>query len=179
MIILIDQDGPLADFTAGFNSYWAKMFPGRLIISKERRKNFYLEEDYPEDLRPLIEKVFFVEGFYRNLPVVEGAIEAIGEMIRAGFDVRICTSPRTRYENCVLEKYQWVENNFGHEFTKGMIMTRDKTLVKGDYLIDDKPEIIGSASPEWEHLLFDYPYNQDAKNKRRINWKNWKDIIFP
>lgn len=31
----------------------------------------------------------------------------------------------------------------GHEFVEQVILTRDKTLITGDILIDDKPDILG------------------------------------
>lgn len=58
-----------------------------------------------------------------------------------------------------------------------LFLTNDKTIVKGDILIDDKPEPIGLEKPEWEHIIFDQPYNRYIKDKRRINCFNWKSIF--
>ena len=45
-------------------------------------------------------------------------------------------------------------------------------------LIDNKPVITGvEAHPEWEHILYDRPYNREV-NKRRITWENWRDILL-
>jgi hypothetical protein len=38
-----------------------------------------------------------------------------------------------------------------------VILTHDKTLVRGDVLIDDKPGITGNMIPAWKHLVFDSP----------------------
>jgi hypothetical protein len=46
----------------------------------------------------------------------------------------------------------------GAEFTKRVILTRDKTLVRGDVLVDDKPEIRGVVAPNWRDVLFDETY---------------------
>ncbi|MCT7149596.1 hypothetical protein M1196_23400, partial [Salmonella enterica subsp. enterica serovar Oranienburg] len=64
-----------------------------------------------------------------------------------------------------------------------MIITTDKTLVRGDILIDDKPVISGEL-PEystgtnharsWEHVIFDQSYNRHITNRRRI--LDWGDI---
>lgn len=40
-------------------------------------------------------------------------------------------------------QYAWVEKHLGHDFLEQVILTRDKTLVTGDILIDDKPDILG------------------------------------
>jgi 5'-nucleotidase len=58
-----------------------------------------------------------------------------------------------------------------------IILTKDKTLIKADYIIDDKPEISGVENmPAWEHIIFDRPYNRQV-NKRRITWETWKDVM--
>lgn len=50
--------------------------------------------------------------------------------------------------------------------------------VTGDILIDDKPSVTGVESPEWEHVLFDQPYNRDVKDKRRmVGWNEWESIV--
>lgn len=43
----------------------------------------------------------------------------------------------------VCVQYAWVEKHLGHEFLEQVILTRDKTLITGDILIDDKPDILG------------------------------------
>lgn len=40
-------------------------------------------------------------------------------------------------------QYAWVEKHLGQEFLEQVILTRDKTLITGDILIDDKPDIQG------------------------------------
>lgn len=40
-------------------------------------------------------------------------------------------------------QYAWIEKHFGHDFLEKVILTRDKTLIAGDFLIDDKPDIQG------------------------------------
>ncbi len=44
---------------------------------------------------------------------------------------------------CVCVQYAWVEKHLGHDFLEQVILTRDKTLITGDILIDDKPDILG------------------------------------
>jgi 5'-nucleotidase len=70
-----------------------------------------------------------------------------------------------------------VEKNLGPDWVKRVILTKDKTLVKADFLIDDKPEITGAeAVPVWEHILYDRPYNRGA-NRKRLTWANWKEVL--
>ena len=177
MIILIDQDGPLADFETGFLEIWRKRYPEEYYLPIEHRKTFYIRDDYPEELKDKVEEIYHAPEFYRNLPPVLGSVDAVRNLVDLGLDVRICTSPLTRYENCVLEKYQWVERYLGREFTKKIILTKDKTIVKGRYLIDDRPTIEGKSLAEWEHIIFDCSYNRHVKEKRRLNWDNWREVL--
>lgn len=178
MIILIDQDGVLADYEKGFLDDWRKQFPDEFYIPLDARTNFYPSDDYPEELREQIYSIYTAEGFILNLSPIEGAIEAVNELVELGHEVKICTSPLSKYENCVLEKYAWVERHFGRAFTKKVILSKDKTFIKGDILIDDKPSPDGLLIPEWEHVLFSQPYNRRVTGKRRMNWQNWQKILL-
>lgn len=40
-------------------------------------------------------------------------------------------------------QYRWVEKHLGPQFVERIILTRDKTVVLGDLLIDDKDSIQG------------------------------------
>lgn len=178
MRILIDMDGVLADFDTEFLQRWRTRHPDKLYIPLEERTLFYVKDQYPEELKPLVLEILLESSFFREMTPMPGAKEALGEMERLGLQVFICTSPLSAYMNCVSEKYQWVEHYLGPAWVKRIILTKDKTLVKGDYLIDDKPVITGVEShPSWEHILYDRPYNRNI-NKKRITWMTWKDILL-
>ena len=177
MIILVDQDGPLADFESGFVDNWRARFPQAFYVPVDQRTTFYVKDQYPANLLDDMENIYRAPGFYFNLAPVPGCVEALNHMIAFGHEVRICSSPLSEYENCVVEKFQWIEKHFGREFTRRIILTKDKTLIRGDILIDDKPEIAGLAEPEWEHVLFECPYNREIPEKRGLNWTNWRDIL--
>ena len=179
MLILVDQDGPLANFEEDFLKEWRLQFPDFNYIPLEERTTFYIQEQHPAYFKHIIKDIFKAPEFFLNLPPVEGAIEAITQMIDMGHEVKICTSPLSAYENCILEKYQWIEKHLGRGLTKHIILTKDKTLVRGDVLIDDKPEVEGTLTPTWEHVLFDCPFNREVPNKKRISnkWDNWLEVI--
>lgn len=43
------------------------------------------------------------------------------------------------------------------------------------------PSIDGEVLfPEWQHIVFDAPYNREVKDKQRISvWSEWRDVIEP
>jgi 5'-nucleotidase len=171
------MDGVIADFDGEFLKRWRERHPEKLYIPLEERTTFYVKDSYPEELKPLVVEILLESSFFRDMMPMSGAKEALFEMEQMGLEVFICTSPLNAYKNCVLEKYVWVENYLGTDWVNRIILTKDKTLVKGDYLIDDKPEITGvERAPIWEHIVYDRPYNRDV-NKKRLVWANWKDVI--
>lgn len=177
MIVLVDQDGVLADFERGFLENYKERYPEEFFIPLDQRRSFYIKNDYPKNLKDKVESIYFAKGFYLNLPPIEGAVKAFKELCESGPEVFICTAPLSRYENCVLEKYEWVERYLGREATKKIIITNDKTLVRGNVLIDDRPQVDGAVAPSWEHILYDAPYNQAIKDRRRMTWKNWRETL--
>lgn len=176
-IVLIDQDNTIADFEQGFLNAWRNEYSEREFIELQNRKNPKIYQDYPEKYGANIKAIHTAPKFLLGLEPIRGSVEALKEMMKEGLEVRICTSPFIDYENCVLEKYLWIEKYLGREFTKNIILTRDKTLIKGDILIDDSPEIKGLATPEWEHIVFDKPYNKQAPGRRLSDWSRWREII--
>lgn len=176
-IVLVDQDGPLANFEKGFFDKWREKFPNEPFVRVEDRKSFYLTDDYPPGLKEKIQSIYYGKNFILDLLPVEGSVEALKEMVWLGLSVVICTSPLSGYENCVLEKYLWVERYFGRDFTNRIVFSKDKTIIRGRFLIDDRPEMGGIQKPEWEHIVFDCPYNKNSKSKRLLNWRDWRKVL--
>ena len=117
--------------------------------------------------------------FGESLPPMPGAVEAAHALLAAGHDMRICTAPVNQYRYCAGEKIAWVEQHLGAEWTRRVIIAKDKTWVRGDILIDDKPTIEGSLPPLWQHRLYDAPHNRHL-NVPRIVWtqpETWADLL--
>jgi 5'-nucleotidase len=176
--ILVDMDGVIADLEQGFLDKFKIKYPYLPFVQLSNRTTFYIREDYPKNIHPEVESIYTAPDFFANLPPISGAIDALNEMQQFGHTVKICTSPLTRYQYCVEEKYYWVEKNLGKEWVKNLILTKDKTEVRGDLLIDDKPKVEGDLNPTWEHILFDQPYNRMITGQRRLlHWNKWQQLI--
>lgn len=177
MKVLVDMDDTLVETSKAFEGIWRKMHPDLVCIPSEQQPTFLVEDCYPKEYAPLLKEALKEPSLFIVPKQTEGGLEAITEMRAKGHEVFICTSPMLYYYNCVLEKYQWVESHFGFDWTKRIILTMDKTIIKGDLIIDDKPEIHGAAIPSWEHVLYDRPYNRHITDKKRLTWKTWKEVL--
>lgn len=177
MRILVDMDGVLADFERGFLDDWRARFPERAYIPLEERNVFYVQEQYGEAFRADTWAIMTTPGFFRRLSPIPGGAGALNAMRSEGIDVWLCTSPLSGMPTCATEKFEWVAEHLGEWWTERIIIARDKTLVRGDILIDDRPEMTGVEQPTWEHVLYDQPYNRAATDKRRITWDDWRALF--
>jgi 5'-nucleotidase len=175
--ILVDMDGVLADFQSAILAIWEAEHPHEFTLKESEVTEHDMTQLFPPELRDEFDAIALREGFFRSLPPIEGGREALTEMQRLGLNVRICTAPKKIHRFCVPEKYAWIEEHLGGDWTNRMVMTRDKTLVAGDILIDDKPCVTGSLTPTWTHVLYDQTYNRST-DKPRLTWQNWKEVLL-
>lgn len=106
-------------------------------------------------------------GFYRNLEPIKDAIESVTKLINSNlYDVYILTAPSVINTHSYSEKREWIEKYFGYEFCHKLIISPNKGLLKGSYLIDDcsfgkgqegfRGELIlfgGDKYPTWESVI--------------------------
>jgi 5'(3')-deoxyribonucleotidase len=103
-------------------------------------------------------------GFFLVLPEITDAISSF-HMLSKKYDMWILTRPSIRNVNCYTEKAQWLIDHIGGDILNRTIMSCDKSLVKGDYLIDDQLEY-GQTEFEGELLHF-------GSEK----FPNWKTVV--
>ena len=181
--ILIDMDGVIANWGKAYNESLDTFKEDAAGIPRhEDQQTFDLNKDRTQREKTIIAAIMIEPGFYSRLEPIEGAQQALKAILKSGHDVRIVTSPWVSNSTCASDKLNWIVKHYGSHWGPRVIITSDKTLVRGDFLIDDKPEIKGFHDPEWEHILFDQPYNQDVTDKRRMyNWSKgeWNLAINP
>lgn len=179
-ILLIDMDGVIADYYGHFISIWKKTYPDRVALKASELKGFYFEDSYPAEYTSDIRNITTDIGFFENLPPVPGAVTALTSILENDkFKVFLCSTPDSHSKNqcCSSEKVRWVERVLGPDWVKRIILTHDKTLVHGDYLIDDKPHIVGAKeSPSWSQIVFTHEYNKHMSGFTMNSWSNWPEI---
>lgn len=158
MIILVDLDGVTADLETLFWRLWKARYPEAPQLLPEDRRTFYIEDQIGQEWSEKVRNIIHSRAFYLNLPVIPGAEEGIAGLQERGHNVIFCTSP-VNSPWCAAEKIEWVTKRFGSEMATRMIISKDKTLVRGDVLFDDRPNVTGAMEPTWLQILCDQPYN--------------------
>lgn len=177
MLVLVDMDGVLADFEGHLMAEWRARYPNTFDLAREDRTTFYLSRQFPKEHRQKLFDIMYSQQFFASLPAIPGGREALEQMDAMGWEVFLCSSPLLSNKTGASEKYAWVEKHLGADWLGRLILAPDKTMVQGDILIDDRPEITGAATPTWEHVLYDHPYNRHVNGKRRLTWENWKHVL--
>ncbi len=174
MIILSDLDGVGAEWDGGFDKHAvAEAYAHLQIPLRHERKLFSFYDEVEPEVREAILEIMNHPTLYADLEPVPGWAEAMQELDSMGHTVYIVTTPWWPNPDCTRDKLNWVADLLGEEWRKRVILTGDKTIISGHYLIDDKPEIKGALNPTWEHILFDQPYNSHLTDQSRI--LNWTD----
>ena len=78
--------------------------------------------------------------FWHELEPITGAIEAIKELEKL-YDIYILSTPSTSNLFSFTGKALWIKEHLGKPYLDKLILTPNKTLHIGDYLVDDRPEL--------------------------------------
>jgi 5'(3')-deoxyribonucleotidase len=111
-LVMVDMDHVLADYNKTYHAVKA-MSP---------------DLAFPQSL----------PGFFASLEPIDGAVETY-MWLHENFDTWILTRPSYMNPHCYTDKRLWVEKHLGLDVCQKLIICPDKSLVKGQYLIDDMP----------------------------------------
>jgi 5'-nucleotidase len=84
----------------------------------------------------VVEERMFEKNFFLTLNPIPGAKAALFTIEKMGFDLWILSQPLAEIPESYIEKAQWVQLHFPHLYKK-LILTQDKGLNFGHFLIDD------------------------------------------
>lgn len=142
-ILYIDLDGVLANYDKAFLEY-----------KKKTPQQPYPQSQY---------------GFYMELePIVDG-IETVN-FLSDKFDIWFLTAPSFKNPMCYTEKAYWINKYFGVEWLEKLIICSNKSLLMGDYLIDD--HIYGRGQENFKSELIQF-----GSDKFK-NWTIVSDYLF-
>lgn len=124
MRIFVDQDGVLADFDGHM-----------------RRSGLTSDE------------IKRLPGAYLAMAPIPGAIEGVKRLISKGHDVWVATKPPTAIPHAYADKVAWILKHLP-ELKRKIVLTHDKSLLRGDLLIDDRPHRARAFRFEGHTIIF-------------------------
>lgn len=176
------MDDTSLDWTSALNLRINQKFPELKTIPRTEQMEWYCEKNFPIEYHEGINEIWKEPGFYSSLELMPGAKEAFWWLLAEGFEVHFVTAPIPGPNRglCMKEKYDSLAKHFNDEAAQYLMPAYDKTMVLGDFLIDDRPDVVGRYELKATHLLFDQNhkynlYHPDAKFKPRINWDNFPE----
>lgn len=148
-ILYFDMDGVLVDFESGI-----KKLPTEIQEQEDKSK---LDE---------------VEGLFGLMDPMPGAIEAVKILVKY-FDVYILSTCPWNNISGASQKIAWIKKYFGDApdspFYKRVILTHNKHLAIGDFLIDDRTKN-GAANFQGELIQFG--------NEKFPNWEKITEYLI-
>jgi 5'(3')-deoxyribonucleotidase len=127
-IVYVDMDSVLVNFQSGIDA-----------LTEEQRLAFKNDLDD-------------VPGIFSMMKPVDGAVEAYKELTKH-FDVYILSTAPWNNPSAWTDKLLWVKKYLGDLAYKRLILSHNKNLNSGDYLIDDRTAN-GAGEFKGEHIHF-------------------------
>ncbi|WP_138431641.1 5' nucleotidase, NT5C type [Fodinibius saliphilus] len=127
-IVYVDMDNVLVDFPWGVDQ-----------LSDELKKEY--EGDLDE-----------IPNFFNDLPPIDGAIDGF-RALSSEYETYILSTAPWGNPTAWIDKVRWVQRHLPETGYKRLILSHNKHLNRGDYLIDDRTAN-GAGEFEGEHIQF-------------------------
>jgi 5'(3')-deoxyribonucleotidase len=141
-LLYIDLDGVVADFVSAMNAH-------------------PLRNELPFNKDPDT-----IPGLFRSLKPIESAISSVEKLLHSEkYEVYFLSTAPWNNPSAWTDKRLWLAEQFGDIINRRLILTHRKDLVKGDILIDDRPN---NGTKDFEGELIKFGSDE---------YPNWDSVI--
>lgn len=165
--LIIDMDDVMADATGQFINYYEKEFGLRIERTVLNGKGE--GEGFPGN-HDAIARFPYREHFFRTMQVHEHCQEVM-EKLNKKYEVFV-VSAAMEFPQSLVEKLSWLKEHFPFLAWRQFVFCGSKSVVHGDYMIDDLPRNLESFNGE--KFLFTAPHNIHVNHYPRLN--NWREV---
>ncbi len=165
--LIIDMDDVMADATGQFIEMYEKEFGLRVLRESLNGKSE--GNGFPEN-HEIVMQYPYRPNFFRMLLVNENCQEVMYELNKK-YEVFI-VSAAIPFPLSLNEKLDWLAEHFPFLTSKQIVFCGSKSIVHGDYMIDDMHYNLESFGGD--KFLYTAPHNTHYDHFERLN--NWKEI---
>jgi 5'(3')-deoxyribonucleotidase len=165
--LIVDMDDVMADATGQFINFYEREFGIRIDRESLNHKNEM--ERFPGN-HETVYSFTFRKDFFRTMEVKEHSQEVMKELNQK-YEVFIVSSAM-EFPNSLPEKLEWLNEHFPFLHWKQFVFCGRKSIVHGDYMIDDLPHNLETF--KGEQLLFSAPHNLQFNHFKRLD--GWLEV---
>jgi len=164
--LLVDMDGVLADVYSQFlrleREETGVCLTPESLVGKLEAESF-----------PHYEQQVHSKDFFRTAPVMPGSIEGL-RFLNDKYKV-VVVSSAMEFPDSLYEKRQWLAGHFPFISWKQMLFCGDKSVVRGDIMIDDHPKNLNHFPGR--KILFTQPHNLLLPDHTWQRVSNWEELL--
>ena len=173
MIIFVDMDEVIADSYGHFIRLYNQEVNANLrretIVSGEAWENV------PPERQERVKQYHWEPGFFADLDPLPGSQDILKE-IASVHEVYIATAA-TQFPNSLREKSDWLDQYFPFIHWRNRILCGDKSILKGDVLIDDRSYNLRSF--EGRSIMFASPHNNGSNGFEKVSsWSQLRTLLL-
>lgn len=183
MIIAVDMDQILVSL----NSTWFAQFNDPRVTEQSVTR-----WDFKDVLPDVVDRARLFTELQRvpfaELDPIPGGIEAVRELRMGGHDVVVVTDAMA--PEIAAGKMLWMRARLPELPRENLVITKRKSLINADVLIDDSPEQLAAwrlgstwtPLPRWRYpITMTYPYNRGVQAHHLGDWRDplkfWGSVV--
>lgn len=167
---LVDVDGVLADLCTAWLNAYNQDYDDNLV--PENLTRWATHEFVKPECGRKIYDYLWDENLYADVYPIDGASAGVRWLRDKGHTVVYVTSGIQPAKIRWLRDWNFLTDFDNWQFSDDVVITHNKRLIKGDYMIDDYPVNLDNFSGQ--PILFAQPWNQDSSY---FPFPSWAHII--